>query len=119
MRFFDRTEEIASLKEILELSKSNAQFTVVTGRRRIGKTSLVWKAYENEPILYFFVARKAESDLCTDYIQEIENKLGIPTMGRVERFPEIFEYLMKLSIERPITLFIDEFQEFFKVQVCV
>ena len=26
MRFFDRTEEIASLKEILELSKSNAQF---------------------------------------------------------------------------------------------
>ena len=119
MRFFDRTEEIASLKEILELSKSNAQFTVVTGRRRIGKTSLVWKAYENEPILYFFVARKAESDLCTDYIQEIENKLGIPTMGRVERFPEIFEYLMKLSIERPITLFIDEFQEFFKVNKSV
>ena len=119
MRFFDRTEEIASLKEILELSKSNAQFTVVTGRRRIGKTSLVWRAYENEPILYFFVARKAESDLCTDYIQEIENKLSIPTMGRVERFPEIFEYLMRLSIERPITLFIDEFQEFFKVNKSV
>ena len=119
MRFFDRTEEIASLKEILELSKSNAQFTVVTGRRRIGKTSLVWKAYANEPILYFFVARKAESDLCTDYLQEIEAKLGIPTMGRVERFTEIFEYLMKLSIERPLTLFIDEFQEFFKVNKSV
>ena len=119
MRFFDRTEEIASLKEILELSRSNAQFTVVTGRRRIGKTSLVWKAYEKEPILYFFVARKAESDLCADYIQEIENKLTIPTMGRVERFPEIFEYLMKISIERPITLFIDEFQEFFKVNKSV
>ena len=119
MRFFDRTEEIASLREILELSKSNAQFTVVTGRRRIGKTSLVWKAYENEPILYFFVARKAESDLCSDYLREIENKLGIPTMGKVERFPDIFEYLMKLSIERPITLFIDEFQEFFKVNKAV
>lgn len=115
MRFFDRKEEIASLNEILELSRSNAQFTVVTGRRRIGKTSLVWRAYENESILYFFVARKAESDLCSDYVREIENKLGIPTMGRVERFPEIFEYLMKLSVERPITLFIDEFQEFFKV----
>ena len=119
MRFFDRTEEIASLKEILELSRNNAQFTVVTGRRRIGKTSLVWKAYEDEPILYFFVARKAESDLCTDYLQEIENKLGIPTMGKAERFPEIFEYLIKLSIDRPITLFIDEFQEFFKVNKSV
>ena len=119
MRFFDRTEEIASLKEIQELSTNNAQFTVVTGRRRIGKTHLVWKAYENLPILYFFVARKAESDLCSDYLLEIENKLGIPTMGKVERFPEIFEYLMKLSVERPITLFIDEFQEFFKVNKSV
>ena len=115
MRFFDRTEEIASLKEILELSKSNAQFTVVTGRRRIGKTSLVWKAYEDEPILYFFVARKAESDLCSDYLIEIENKLGIPALGRVEHFSEIFEYLMKLSTEHPITLFMDEFQEFFRI----
>ena len=119
MKFFDRTEEIASLKEIQELSKNNAQFTVVTGRRRIGKTHLVWKAYEDLPILYFFVARKAESDLCSDYLLEIENKLGIPTMGKVERFPEIFEYLMKLSAERPITLFIDEFQEFFKVNKSV
>ena len=87
MRFFDRKEEIASLNEILELSKKSAQFTVVTGRRRIGKTSLVWKAYESEPILYFFVARKTESDLCADYMQEIETKLGIPTMGKVEHFP--------------------------------
>ena len=119
MRFFDRTEEIASLKEIQELSKDNAQFTVVTGRRRIGKTHLVWKAYEGQPIIYFFVARKAESDLCSDYLLEIENKLGLPIMGKVERFPELFEYLMKLSVERPITLFIDEFQEFFKVNKSV
>lgn len=115
MRFFDRTEEIASLREILDLSKSNAQFTVVTGRRRIGKTALVWKAYEDETILYFFVARKAEGDLCADYMQEIETKLGVSIPGRVDRFAAIFEYLMKLSVERPITLFIDEFQEFFKV----
>ena len=115
MRFFDRTEEIASLREIGRMAKDNAQFTVVTGRRRIGKTSLVWKAYEGEVFLYFFVARKAESDLCEDYRFEIENKLGIPTVGRVERFSDIFEFLMKLSTERPITLFIDEFQEFFRV----
>ena len=119
MRFFDRTEEITSLREIRGISKDNAQFTVVTGRRRIGKTSLVWKAYEDEPILYFFVARKAEGDLCEDYRFEIENKLGIPTMGRAEHFADVFEFLMKLSTERPITLFIDEFQEFFRVNKSV
>jgi hypothetical protein len=119
MRFFDRTEEIASLRKIREMSQDNAQFTVVTGRRRIGKTSLVWKAYEDEPILYFFVARKAEGDLCEDYQHEIENKLGVPTMGRAEHFTDVFEFLMKLSAERPITLFIDEFQEFFRVNKSV
>lgn len=119
MRFFDRAEEIASLRKIREMAQNNAQFTVVTGRRRIGKTSLVWKAYEDEPILYFFVARKAEGDLCEDFRLEIENKLGVPTMGRAERFTDVFEYLMKLSVERPITLFIDEFQEFFRVNKSV
>lgn len=119
MKFFDRTKEIASLREIREMAKNNAQFTVVTGRRRIGKTFLIWKAYEDEPILYFFVTRKAESDLCEDYRLEIENKLGIPTIGRTEHFADIFEFLMKLSIEHPITLFIDEFQEFFRVNKSV
>lgn len=119
MRFFDRKEEIASLREIRVRSKKNAQFTVVTGRRRIGKTSLVWKAYEDEPILYFFVARKAERELCEDYQLEIESKLGVPIMGRAERFTDVFEFLMKLSTERPITLFIDEFQEFFRVNKSV
>jgi hypothetical protein len=119
MRFFDRTEEIATLRKIREMSQDHAQFTVVTGRRRIGKTSLVWKAYEDEPILYFFVARKAEGDLCEDYRHEIENKLGVPTMGRAEHFTDVFEFLMKLSAERPITLFIDEFQEFFRVNKSV
>lgn len=119
MRFFDRKEEIASLREIREMARSNAQFTVVTGRRRIGKTSLVWKAYEDEPILYFFVARKAEGDLCEDFRIEIETKLGLPIMGRAERFAEIFEFLMKYSAKHPITLFVDEFQEFFRVNKSV
>ncbi|MBO4371053.1 MAG: AAA family ATPase, partial [Paludibacteraceae bacterium] len=115
MKFFDRNDEIKSLKEILSLSKEHAQFTVVTGRRRIGKTSLVWRAYEDEPILYFFVARKSENDLCADFLHEIESKLNIPIVGKAERFPEIFEYLMRYSIKQPVTLFIDEFQEFFKI----
>lgn len=57
--------------------------------------------------------------MCKDYRLEIENKLGVPTMGRAERFADVFEYLMKLSAERPITLFIDEFQEFFRVNKSV
>ncbi len=88
MRFFDRTEEIRSLREIRGMSKDNSQFTVVTGRRRIGKTSLVWKAYEDEPILYFFVARKAEGDLCEDYRFEMPSLTEACQWMICKHFPE-------------------------------
>ena len=115
MKFYDREQEIRFLQKTAGEARSAARFTVVTGRRRIGKTSLISKAYEGDSFLYFFVARKAESDLCENYMEEIEQKLGIPTLGRSRKFSEIFEYLMKLSTERSFTLVIDEFQEFFRV----
>lgn len=49
MRFFDRTEEIASLHEIHRMAQTNAQFTVVTGRRRIGKPTLYGKHTRTNP----------------------------------------------------------------------
>ena len=115
MKFFDREKEIEKLLAIRERSRSVAQFTVVTGRRRIGKTSLLLKAYHDEPFLYFFVSRKVESELCIDCAAEIENKLGIPLLGKPTKFAEVFEFLMKLAHERHFTLVIDEFQEFYRV----
>ncbi len=112
MKFFDREKEVKLLREIKERSIDNAQFTVLTGRRRIGKTTLVNKAYEDEPFLYFFVSRKAEKDLCAGYLAEIGEKLGIPMLGEATSFREIFKFVLKLAKERPITLFIDEFQDF-------
>ena len=76
MIFFDRDREIDKLRSIRELSHSVAQFTVVTGRRRIGKTSLILNAYSDEPFLYFFGSRKVENELCAEYASEIEDKLG-------------------------------------------
>ena len=115
MEFFDRDNEIAKLREIRELSQRFAQFTVLTGRRRIGKTSLVMKAYEDEPFLYFFVSRSSESELCREYAEELATKLGVSVLGRVERFADLFQYVMQLSKSRPVTLLIDEFQDFGRV----
>lgn len=115
MKFFDRREEISTLRKIRENSWNNAQFTVITGRRRIGKTSLVLKAYEDAPILYFFVGRKAESLLCEEFRHEVESKLNIKLGGTPSGFAELFEYLMSLSKDKNFTLFIDEFQNFERV----
>lgn len=45
MRFYDRTQELAELQRIQKLSfEDHSRLTVVTGRRRIGKISLIMKA---------------------------------------------------------------------------
>lgn len=119
MRFFDRKEEIKTLRKIRENAEKNAQFTVLTGRRRIGKTSLVLKAYEDRPLLYFFIGRKAESLLCEEFRQEVEEKLGVKTGGTPSGFAELFDYLMQLSRKQSFTLFIDEFQNFERVNPSV
>lgn len=115
MKFFDRQRETASLLNIQMQSNSNAQFTVLTGRRRIGKTSLVLNTFNEIPFLYFFVSKKSESELCESYRQEIADKIGLPILGKIMRFADIFDYVMQLSKQRPITLFIDEFQEFLRI----
>ncbi len=115
MKFYNRENEIAALQEIQERSLQSAQMTVVTGRRRIGKTQLLLKATEGQPTLYFFVARKSEVLLCQDFQQEIETKLGIPTFGKIESFGKLFQYLMQLSKSQAFNLIIDEFQEFYTV----
>ncbi len=119
MRFYDRKQEIAYLRETRDAAKTAARFTVVTGRRRIGKTTLLKTAYDDIPFIYFFVARKAESELCEAYLDEITEKLGIPTLGGSRRFSEIFRFLMQLSQTRSFTLVIDEFQDFFRVNKSV
>lgn len=119
MRFFDREREIASLRNMGSLSLKAAQFTVLTGRRRIGKTSLVLNAFSDAPLLYFFVARKAESELCQGYARQLGQMSGLPVIGEVSRFSEVFRYVMEMAKAKPVTLMVDEFQEFLKINKSV
>ena len=115
MRFYNREKELSRLQQIKSQSLEHAQMTVVTGRRRIGKTQLLLKSTEEDTTLYFFVARKSESFLCQDFQREIAERLNVPIIGEITNFSEIFRYLMQLSKERPFNLIIDEFQEFMNI----
>ncbi|HPN68564.1 MAG TPA: ATP-binding protein [Saprospiraceae bacterium] len=115
MRFYNRNKEIKKLKEIAFSSSNLAQFTVLTGRRRIGKTQLLLKAFEDQIYIYFFVSKKSEVLLCKDFVQELSSKLSVPILGEVSSFTAILEYIFQLSKKQTITLIIDEFQEFYTV----
>ena len=48
MRFYGRTEEIATLRHFWSVvqNRKTAQMVSVFGRRRVGKTTLIRKAFE-------------------------------------------------------------------------
>lgn len=114
-RFFGRRNELSLLREIEAKSHGISQFTVLSGNRRIGKTALVREAYGYDNFLYFFVSKKSEAELCEIFQQETEAKLGVNLFGKATRFEELLRYIMQASKSRPVTIFIDEFQVFQKI----
>jgi len=119
MEFIDRENELKLLEGIRKRSEKSAVMTVITGRRRIGKTTLTLKAFEGHPFIYFFVVRKNEVLLCQEFIEEIRMGLKIDVLGEFNSFARLFEYLLVQSVSQPFTLVIDEFQEFLNVNSSV
>jgi AAA+ ATPase superfamily predicted ATPase len=120
MKFFNRTNELAELQRIQNLSfNDHSRLTVVTGRRRIGKTSLIMKAVENLPTVYLFVGRKGEATLCSEFVPLITQSLGAFVPTEIRTFRSLFQYLIELAVNRPFNLIIDEFQEFYNINEAV
>ena len=116
MKFYNRQSELAELERIKRLSFADySRMTIITGRRRIGKTSLIMKATENEPTVYLFVGRKPEAALCSEYIQLISNSLKVFVPSEISSFRSLFQYLLEIGTQKSFNLIIDEFQEFFNV----
>ena len=113
MKFYNREKELKNLKKIEKASRESAKMTVIVGRRRIGKTTLIKEAYPQK--LYLFVSKKNEALLCEEFIKIIEQQLEVKIFGEIKKFKELFEYLMELSTKQAFTLIIDEFQEFLTI----
>ncbi|MDR2912883.1 MAG: ATP-binding protein, partial [Alistipes sp.] len=116
MKFYDRTNELAELGRIRKLSfADHSRMTVITGRRRIGKTSLIVKSVEETPTVYLFVGRKNESTLCAEFAPEIARALDVFVPEEIRTFCSLFQYMMELATHRAFNLVIDEFQEFLNI----
>jgi hypothetical protein len=118
MKFYDRENEMHMLHEIESDTHEGSRMTVLVGRRRIGKTKLLIRASEGKPAVYFFVSRKSESILCSQFVEEAERELGMP-IGAYHRLADLLEHLMRLSQSMPFTLIIDEFQELLNIDASI
>jgi len=119
MRFYNREKELELLNRINLLSEKEAQMTVLMGRRRIGKTSLLRYFIAGKPAVYLFLAKKNEALICAELIEEIKVGLGIDVYGEFRYFRDLFRFLMDLSKKQPFVFVIDEFQEFANINPSV
>ena len=119
MKFYFRDEELKELEILRKQSTQGSKMAVLTGRRRVGKTSLAIEFTKNKRFVYLFVARKSELMLCQGFIEEIKKKLDIVIHGKIETFKEIFSVLMEHAQNQHFTLIIDEFQEFYNINSSV
>lgn len=119
MKFYNRDKELKSIQDIHAASLSQSKMTVIVGRRRIGKTRLIAESLGKLPYLYFFVARKDERLLCEEFTTQIKETLGITIYGEITKFKDVFGLLMDYAERQPLSLVIDEFQEFSRINPSV
>ena len=115
MKFYNRENELQILQFIESASRQGSKMSMIIGRRRIGKTRLILESLREVPYLYLFVARKEEKLLCEEFSNQIKETLGINIYGEISRFKDIFALLMDYSERQPLSLIIDEFQEFGRI----
>lgn len=91
MRFYDREYEISILQKNELQSRRSAVFTVLMGRKRVGKTTLIKTALKDCEYAYLLISDVSEEVLCQQFKQTLEKQLGIHVDGSVNHFCDLFE----------------------------
>ncbi|MEZ4865732.1 MAG: ATP-binding protein [Caldilineaceae bacterium] len=102
----NRTRELAYLDR--RYAQPKAEFVVLYGRRRVGKTTLIYEWSRGKPALYFFAARLPDHVLLQEFGKQVAQALGQP--DRV--FPDwssVFVALAELARAERFIVVIDEY----------
>lgn len=120
MKFYNREDDLRALEDLYRQCETGyGKISVITGRRRVGKTVLARKFADDKKHLYLFTSKKAERLLCDEFKAAYEDFLGQKHIGEIHRFIELFELFLQYGASEPYVLIIDEFQEFSNVNPSV
>lgn len=120
MKFYGRQREAEILRRCQEaVLKGASCFTVVTGRRRVGKTRLISETLPREgmPFVYVFVAqtKSAEQNL-QEFAQAVAEAFNLDAPPQLHSFEQALDFVFKRAKTQPVTLVLDEFQNFQTVE---
>lgn len=108
MMFIGRERELASLNKLY--SSDRFEFSVIYGRRRVGKTALISQFIKNKKAIYFMgVESSAKQNLENLSKNIMEFRTGFQAETSFLSFQAALEYVFKLAETERLILAIDEY----------
>ena len=109
-KFIDRIEELKLLEE--EYSKNSSTLTIIYGRRRVGKTSLISGFLKNKKnSIYYLATRENENQNKASFKNQIADFIENSLLKQANAdWPDIFKYLIEYKTDTKKIIVIDEFQ---------
>jgi len=113
--FVNRYKELELLND--EYARNHFTFTVLYGRRRVGKTTLLKEYIQDKPSLYFLVTleniniilKRLQDIVATFLNDEFLRSLQLTDIK------QLFEYLANRTFSKKLIIIIDEFQYLAKI----
>jgi AAA+ ATPase superfamily predicted ATPase len=108
MEFYDRKEELKNLLKKYQ-NLDSAEFCVIFGRRRLGKTAFVQQFLKNvkEKVLYIYISKTSKTELLSLISENINEQTGDKV--KIDDWRDFFNYLYQKSIDEKFVLIMDEF----------
>lgn len=108
MGFYGRTKELEKLKN--EISSDRMSFSLIYGRRRIGKSELVKQTIKENDVraIYYECKQVTEESNVQSICDLVSEELGLPKLGYT-KLEEIADYIFKLSENERLVFVLDEY----------
>jgi len=75
MDFYDRNEELATCRRLMESDKQ--ELMVIYGRRRVGKTALISECVRGSNGIYFMGVKASSSEQLFRFSKKVSDFLGL------------------------------------------
>lgn len=108
MKFIGRKEELKKLDKAI--NSDEMKFTLIYGRRRVGKSELVSQALSKSEVkkLYYECKQVAQESNVSGLSEIVSETMGLPKLGFTD-IESLLNYIFELSTKEKMVLVLDEY----------